>query len=384
MGMIPDDQVRARLRDQRGLFPLRPVRFRGALRSPVNVNHHEIADRLRLFYFRKEQIHIPGAENAGRGLRRSSRARIVHPLDLRRRKERDLHIFADKIYRPDGLAQIPARSHIGHADGLQSVQGIQKGNFPIVIGVVVCQRHDIRPHLGKQGRMGRIRAEGKAFSFDGRSPVCIGKFIIHHEYVRAAHPLQNRRIEARVHQAAASRPAFHPGHDAVAVVKQDISRKGQGDLPFLPRDQRYGVFRGHPRRIGKQCGILSLCFRGILQKRAAFCSILHGSRSRILHGSRPHVLRSGRPRILYDSRARDLNARKLHVPFQHRPSRQQKRGSCRQGKKQYDPEQLQSLFSPSSAHPSSPVLSASDPISALIIPHALLSVKHKKPACRPQ
>ena len=114
----------------------------------------------------------------------------------------------------------------------------------------------------------------------------------------------------------------------------------------------------------------------ILRKRSAFCPILHGSRPRVLHG--------GCPRILYDSRSRDLYARKLHISFQHRPSRQQKRGSCRQGKKQYDPKQLQSVFSPFSAHPSSPVLSVADTITALIIPHALLSVKHKKPAYRPQ
>ena len=187
MRMVPDDQVRSRRRDLGSLLLLPVIQLIGSLRSPVDVHDDEIAVRLCRRYHLQEFIDLQAPEHPRRCLRCSLCIRRECPLDLGGGDEGDLLSICDKGYRFHRLIEIPSRSHIGHSDGFQGIQGICQGHFAIIVGVVVRQGHEIRSHVKEPGRVLRIRTECKFLSRCRRSARRIREFVVYHENIGAPH-----------------------------------------------------------------------------------------------------------------------------------------------------------------------------------------------------
>ena len=257
--MVSDDQVSSCLSDLGRLFLLCPVQLRGALRSPMDIHHHIIAHGFRLRHLFQEQIHIAAAEYAGRILRSAPGGWIVHPFDLGRGQECDLYVPRNEIHWPHRFRQVSSRAHIGHADGRQGIQGIQEGNLPVIICMVIGQRNDIRTHIQKKRRMLRPGPKGKFLILRRHAPVRVSELIVHHEYIRTAHGVTHGFVKGGFHIVLHGfpRPVFHLRHDAVAAVKQDIPCKSQGNLIGGCGNYHMDVIPGHRLRISQDIPILS-------------------------------------------------------------------------------------------------------------------------------
>ncbi len=96
------------------------------------------------------------------------------PLDLGCGDEGDLPSVCDKGYRFHRFIQVSSRSHIGHSDGFQGVQGVCQGHFAVIIGVVVRQGHEIRSMSKSQDAYFGSARNVNFFPAVGAPPVVYG------------------------------------------------------------------------------------------------------------------------------------------------------------------------------------------------------------------
>ena len=120
MGMGPDNQVCARLRDPGRLVLLRPVQFIRPFRSPVDEHNDVVADLLGIPDDLQQLRRIQAAENTGGIGRGPFCIRVVKPLNLGSRYERNLFVIDNKGNRPGRFFQVASRPHIRDGKALQA------------------------------------------------------------------------------------------------------------------------------------------------------------------------------------------------------------------------------------------------------------------------
>ena len=187
MGMVPDDQVRSCRRDLGRLLLLPVIQLISSFRPPVDVYNDKITVRLRRGDHLQKFIDLQTPEYPRSCLRCPFGVRRKCPLNLGCGDEGNLPSVCDKGYRFHCFIQVSSRSHIGHSDGFQGVQGVCQGHFAVIICVVVRQGHEIRSHVKEPGRVLRIRTERKFLSRRGRSARRIRKFVVYHKDIGAPH-----------------------------------------------------------------------------------------------------------------------------------------------------------------------------------------------------
>ena len=187
MRVVPYDQVRSRRRDLRRLLLLPAVNFIRAFCSPVDVNDHEITVCFRRGYHFQKRSDLQTPEHPRSCLCRPFGIRWKCPLDLCCGDKGDLLSIGNKGDRFHRLIKVPSRSHIGHSNSFQRVQRIRKGDLPVIVGMVVRQRHKIRAHVKQPGRILRIRPEREFLSSRGCAARRVGEFVVHHKNIGTAH-----------------------------------------------------------------------------------------------------------------------------------------------------------------------------------------------------
>ena len=148
--------------------------------------------------------------------------RIGIEQDDLRIQDGDPEVPDRKDHRTLGIRLGLAGADIGDAFLIQGVQGIQKPFFPVVVGVVVSQGHEICAHICENVDMLRIRAEIVLLGDSGAAGGP-GKFIVHHKKIRPAHQGEGLFVKAALRAPLCQRSARR-----VAGIHQDITGEGDG------------------------------------------------------------------------------------------------------------------------------------------------------------
>ena len=194
---------------------------------------------------------------------------MIVAFNLCGRQNGNLFIIGDKAHRFHRFFQISARTHIGHVHRLQRVQAVQKGNLPVIVGMVIGKRNNIHPHFRQVGCAFRLRPESKLLARGRRPPVSIGKFIVYHKNIGIPHFRQQIRGKSLLKGAA---PLLKPCHHRIGRVKQNISCKGHQNLIRRSRFPGINPFLLHALRIAEQLTISALIQR--LLRFIALCLFL--------------------------------------------------------------------------------------------------------------
>ena len=154
---------------------------------PVNVHDHIVTVRSCLPDHFQEFCDIETPEHARGCLRRPFRIRRIQPFDLCRGDERKFLPVCDKRNRSDRFLEVSPGSDIRHSDGLQRIERVRQGHLPVIIRVVVRERHKICAHVKQPGRILRIRPEGKLFSGRRRPAVRVRELVVYHKNICVPH-----------------------------------------------------------------------------------------------------------------------------------------------------------------------------------------------------
>ena len=116
--------------------------------------------------------------------------------------------------------------------------------------MVVCQRHNIRAHIQQIRGIFRLGTEGEFLVFRRSSTVAVGKFVIYHKNVCAAHHIQHFLRNAALNAPAA---LVHFYLDRIMVVEQNVPRKH--NRRFIRACRRFciNILLPTQRLICKQC-----------------------------------------------------------------------------------------------------------------------------------